>query len=71
MTEKPSNFTLVSTGKGDGRVHIFQTEKSKWTTDELSDLANTLKSYVQDEDERRLKELGRYDMLGTRRVNSF
>ena len=69
MTEEKVNYSLytVEDSTSQKMVHVFQTSKSRWTTDELNDLADTIKSYVYDEDMKELKRMGRHDMVGIRR----
>ena len=71
MTEESVPYALYSAEVGGVRKHFFNTFKKSYTIDELHDLVQMLKSYVQDEDIRELKRLGRYDMLGIDRVDSF
>ena len=47
---------------GDQLVH-FDVDKSTWTIDEISDMADTMKSFVYDADIEEFKRLGRYDIL--------
>ena len=69
MTEERVTYSLYSVEDSPSKkmVHIFQTSQSRWTTDELNDLADTIKSYVYDEDMKELKKMGRHDMVGIKR----
>ena len=71
MTEESVPYALYSAEVNGVRRHFFNTFNKSYTIDELHDLVQMLKSYIQDEDIKELKRLGRYDMLGTERVDSF
>jgi len=71
MTEQHPDFTLYSMGNGDTRLHTFYTDKKVWTLDELHNMVVMLKHYIQEEDTQELKRLGRYDMLGLNRVETW
>ncbi len=71
MTEESVPYALYSAEVGGVRKHFFNTFQKSYTIDELHDLVQILKSYIRDEDIKELKRLGRYDMLGTERVDSF
>jgi len=47
---------------GDDRIH-FDVDQSTWTIDEISDMADMLKSFVMDTEIEEFKRLGRYDIL--------
>jgi len=67
LTEKSVPFALYSVaGK-----HYFHTFKKCYTLDELHDLVQMLKSYIQEEDIKEFKRLGRYDLIGLERVESW
>jgi len=51
--------------------HYFHTFKKCYTLDELHDLVQMLKSYIQEEDIKEFKRLGRYDLIGLERVESW
>jgi hypothetical protein len=67
MTEQHPDFTLYSIDN----KHIFYTDKKVWTLDELHNMVVMLKHYIQDEDTKELQRLGRYDMLGLNRVETW
>ena len=71
MTEESVPYALYSAEVNGVQRHFFNTFKKSYTIDELHDLVQMLKSYIQDEDIKELKRLGRYDMLGIDRVDSF
>ena len=47
---------------GDQLVH-FDVDKCTWTIDEISDMADTLKSFVYDTEIAEFKRLGRFDIV--------
>ena len=71
MTEQHPDFTLYSLNEGGERKHIFYTDRSTWTLDDLHEMVTMLKHYIQDEDIKEFKRLGRYDLIGLERVESW
>ena len=71
MTEESVPYALYSAEVGGVRKHFFNTFQKSYTIDELHDLVQMLKSYIQDEDIKEFKRLGRYDLIGLERVESW
>ena len=73
MTEQHPDFTLYSLDDpvDKCRKHIFYTDRSVWTLDGLHEMVTMLKHYIQEEDIKEFKRLGRYDLIGLERVESW
>jgi len=71
LTEETATYALYSVEVGGQRKHFFNTFKKCYTIDELHDLVQVIKSYIQDEDIKEFKRLGRYDLIGLERVESW
>ena len=71
MTEESVPYALYSAEVGGVRKHFFNTFQKSYTIDELHDMVQMLKSYIQEEDIKALKRLGRYNKLGIDKVDSL